>query len=176
MGCDAKTLPTCLAFQYFNPRTHRGVRHLSIWKCSCDNELFQSTHPSWGATKQMCHKYILHMQFQSTHPSWGATDVFILFILGHVISIHAPIVGCDLFFKVIFTPKHRFQSTHPSWGATSSKYHSGDILKDFNPRTHRGVRLPWTKNQGGKERFQSTHPSWGATAKIAKFLLEFHYF
>ena len=48
-----------------------------------------------------------------------------------MISIHAPIVGCD------------------------------EVIAMSN-------RIPM--------KFQSTHPSWGATAKIAKFLLEFHYF
>ena len=57
----------------FNPRTHRGVRHLFQW-LSMTNVLFQSTHPSWGATRANAH------------------------IKEHVgISIHAPIVGCDIF-------------------------------------------------------------------------------
>ena len=56
---------------YFNPRTHRGVR-----LCS-------------GSLKGT------ERQFQSTHPSWGATKVCTNSNSINIISIHAPIVGCD---------------------------------------------------------------------------------
>ena len=57
-------------------------------------------------------------QFQSTHPSWGATCLRCVASLSIKISIHAPIVGCD----------NSFMLTH-------------SFVSDFNPRTHRGVRL-----------------------------------
>ena len=102
------------------------------------------------------------------------------------ISIHAPIVGCDInptfstsFFGV-------FQSTHPSWGATRSRNRKKRASRNFNPRTHRGVRqcniiiflahfdisihAPIVGCDGAcvfvfflGSKFQSTHPSWGAT-------------
>ena len=56
--------------------------------------------------------------FQSTHPSWGAT------------VSNAP-------FPVDF----KFQSTHPSWGATWNSAPKFFNHFNFNPRTHRGVRL-----------------------------------
>ena len=34
---------------YFNPRTHRGVRP-QVYSLEHHSRLFQSTHPSWGAT------------------------------------------------------------------------------------------------------------------------------
>ena len=57
-----------------------------------------------------------------------------------IISIHAPIVGCD-------------------------QCHLRLVLGffDFNPRTHRGVRPSGNFNRTLFEKFQSTHPSWGAT-------------
>ena len=57
---------------YFNPRTHRGVRPGKILKFSTCKAEFQSTHPSWGATKIAV----------GLNGQW-------------IISIHAPIVGCD---------------------------------------------------------------------------------
>ncbi len=79
-----------------------------------------------------------------------------------LISIHAPIVGCDTLVNVLTTPPpnfnprthrgvrricsirkrliHRFQSTHPSWGATTGAPFNGLNPSNFNPRTHRGVR------------------------------------
>ena len=116
VGCDTNAQRLLLRAFYFNPRTHRGVR-LNITSLSATCNKFQSTHPSWGATKE----------------EW--LIIWILFI-----SIHAPIVGCDSFWAwdflavLYFNPRtHRgvrlilskitiyliiFQSTHPSWGAT----------------------------------------------------------
>ena len=56
--------------------------------------LFQSTHPSWGATRS---NWITNSvgKFQSTHPSWGATSSVFIGTPLSIISIHAPIVGCD---------------------------------------------------------------------------------
>ena len=44
-----------------------------------------------------------------------------------MISIHAPIVGCDLRTLPIITLSFLFQSTHPSWGATRGA--RGNITK-----------------------------------------------
>ena len=104
-------------------------------------ETFQSTHPSWGATKDMFGLAKESYVFQSTHPSWGATSgnliyntritnfnprthrgvrqihlIFPTICCG--ISIHAPIVGCDIMVSESQKRSARFQSTHPSWGAT----------------------------------------------------------
>ena len=101
--------------------------------------------------------------FQSTHPSWGATERTGSDVTFSEISIHAPIVGCDakaVIFGItamLFQSTHPswgatlverlnfrvrvFQSTHPSWGATNSVNLAKTFQSDFNPRTHRGVRL-----------------------------------
>ena len=125
--------------------------------------------------------------FQSTHPSWGATGKRVAGLVNFNISIHAPIVGCDLFLFCnlhvqcsYFNPRtHRgvrryqqldnsllivFQSTHPSWGATLNQIILMYFLFYFNPRTHRGVRPSSYSQHRWKWRFQSTHPSWGATS------------
>ena len=125
----------------FNPRTHRGVRQIKAILKKKDEEKFQSTHPSWGATyiqlywsTESCHfnprthrgvrlfQFWLWrnaQRFQSTHPSWGATVCAIVLTALTSISIHAPIVGCDTAYII-----HMYHSIHY-----------------FNPRTHRGVRL-----------------------------------
>ena len=38
--------------------------------------------------------------------------------------------------------------------------------RDFNPRTHRGVRRMGTSEVLNVGKFQSTHPSWGATLGV----------
>ena len=103
------------------------------------------------------------MGFQSTHPSWGATFNAIMVDnepdnfnprthrgVRHTtlptklepasISIHAPIVGCDLKLSHSTCTNVVFQSTHPSWGATPHASHCFHSNHNFNPRTHRGVR------------------------------------
>ena len=102
-------------------------------------KLFQSTHPSWGATFSISwvkfnnnnfnprtHRGVRHqyqyihfhyLLFQSTHPSWGATNTVARGRHSCIISIHAPIVGCDWWLFCRY-----------SWWSY------------FNPRTHRGVR------------------------------------
>ena len=59
-----------------------------------------------------------------------------------LISIHAPIVGCDSKYILDLIRDDIFQSTHPSWGATYKIVGSFFKEKNFNPRTHRGVRRP----------------------------------
>ena len=80
---------------YFNPRTHRGVR-------------LQRLEP-----------YLLHTTISIHAPIVGC-DVSISnpIVATVTISIHAPIVGCDHLF-IIYE----------------------QLKRNFNPRTHRGVRL-----------------------------------
>ena len=91
-------------------------------------------------------------EFQSTHPLRGATCYFFLSIPFPIISIHAPLAGCDLL---------------PPLGH--------DKLLDFNPRTPCGVRRILCRMAARKSRFQSTHPLRGATfatildSKLSKF-------
>ena len=88
--------------------------------------LFQSTHPSWGATLWVTDTIWQVVIFQSTHPSWGATEMCDTVKNGKVISIHAPIVGCDLWVTDTIWQVVIFQSTHPSWGATVSRGGNGN--------------------------------------------------
>ena len=85
------------------------------------------------------------MKFQSTHPSWGATLFRRVTVKHDTISIHAPIVGCDIQRSKTENFERGFQSTHPSWGAT----------------------LNGMKVSIDTMIFQSTHPSWGATLHMS---------
>ena len=102
-------------FLDFNPRTHRGVRRVSEIKGSGLGDFNPRTHR--GVRHDQLKQEIINLIFQSTHPSWGATSIIHPTIVRMVISIHAPIVGCDI--NIIF---------------------SGSCDHYFNPRTHRGVR------------------------------------
>ena len=130
MGCDLWKDNSIRKSGYFNPRTHRGVQLISkiyfpLW------DGFQSTHPSWGAT---CGKTIVFAKVAiSIHaPIVGCDLVFCLFWILNTISIHAPIVGCDSISILTCDSASLFQSTHPSWGATrrsrlSTRYYNISI-------------------------------------------------
>ena len=144
----------------FNPRTPHGVRPPEIPSPSRSGA-FQSTHPSRGATARA-----------SAHHS------------PPLISIHAPLTGCDGsgsctgFSSVNFNPRtphgvrrfsrrgaipgSRFQSTHPSRGATDKTCPDCLLVKFQSTHPSRGATsLDWGTPY--TIIFQSTHPSRGAT-------------
>mgnify|MGYP003369971324 FL=1 len=122
VGCDTRLYQSVSTWRYFNPRTHRGVRH----QCS-------------EHSKQQV-----------------------------MISIHAPIVGCDHFLRCLCKRLHI--SIHaPIVGCDYVDFEKKEYHKDFNPRTHRGVRQKLNKNSFKTRQFQSTHPSWGATSIFGRF-------
>ena len=197
VGCDWRLNWTVASHWNFNPRTHRGVRRGAVKGLKTLLEDFNPrTHRGVRQKKNL--QKSLRKIFQSTHPSWGATAKAKITYQHNYISIHAPIVGCDVHLLYImqqivdFNPRtHRgvrqstllimtwmiwFQSTHPSWGATTSR--TWGILQEnnFNPRTHRGVRLFGVAVIPRELLFQSTHPSWGATVSGDDKLIGFDNF
>ena len=78
----------------FNPRAPRGARHVA------------ALYPGVRAI------------FQSTRPSWGATRFAGALYAPRDISIHAPLVGRDTAICGNKNVTGKFQSTRPSWGAT----------------------------------------------------------
>ena len=92
-GCDARRAAAACRLDHFNPRTPCGVRL-----------------PGRGAVRA-------RRRFQSTHPLRGATMPAVTEAIGALISIHAPLAGCD---------------------ARGFGHH--EAVHDFNPRTPCGVR------------------------------------
>ena len=113
-----------------------GVNHSRILSAT----IFQSTHPSWGATYTASKSLPQHAYFNPrTHRGVRRRDVY-GYMISRPISIHAPIVGCDGSKYPVLFIKRKFQSTHPSWGATQYLQTQTAWMVYFNPRTHRGVR------------------------------------
>ena len=139
-GCDKLSTRRYGYVWNFNPRTPCGVRPIANVR---DNPIyaFQSTHPLRGATLRFFHRGKLLL-----------------------ISIHAPLAGCDRQGN----SKHRhqptsFQSTHPLRGATSTPSIKSIARTHFNPRTPCGVRRSSRSWRTEIPVFQSTHPLRGAT-------------
>ena len=159
-GCDELPAKTDGARIDFNPRTPCGVRQARTSPCRC-RPSFQSTHPLRGATKSR-RNHPQHYTFQSTHPLRGATfsasscDRMARFQSTHplrgatnmltvasgysMVSIHAPLAGCD-----------------------QLPARMGQHDRRFNPRTPCGVRLSPVLQAAYHSAFQSTHPLRGAT-------------
>ena len=137
-GCDCGSRTSCGSWSHFNPRTPCGVRPE---KRGAKNSplTFQSTHPSRGATD--CVRNLIDAQIISIHAPLvgcdaGQRDAG----LAHAISIHAPLAGCDWITMAESVPAVIFQSTHPLRGATLSSPSPALPATHFNPRTPCGVR------------------------------------
>ena len=117
MGCDRTPCMKCSGIHNFNPRTHRGVRlgvmnydtrrviisiHAPIVGCDLAIMYYSLTPMHFnprthrGVRRSRPVNAVSKCGFQSTHPSWGATAGSMNNCKGVAISIHAPIVGCDL--------------------------------------------------------------------------------
>ena len=161
VGCDDDWRSRPSATCCFNSRTPCGVRLIDVIATISSN-LFQFTHPVWGATvarlaclvvhgvsihapRVGCDpcslRYLAPCRFQFTHPVWGATAVIAIDSPISYVSIHAPRVGCDYKIGSAAQTEEPFQFTHPVWGATRGS--QWRLLS---------LRL-----------FQFTHPVWGAT-------------
>ena len=71
VGCDEVTPIRYRVSICFNSRTPCGVRH-GTHPDNVIKDLFQFTHPVWGATSYNITRRFCIM-FQFTHPVWGAT-------------------------------------------------------------------------------------------------------
>ena len=204
-GVRQGVLVSPAAICHFNPRTPHGVRqergnnlelmekisiHAPLTGCdlmvviSCLFIVpFQSTHPSRGATMAAARSMPCRI-FQSTHPSRGATYSKLNIYQGFLISIHAPLTGCDAdWFNVSGvaadfnprTPHGVRQTSKPATTTTTISIHAPltgcDVcfqqlycsVGHFNPRTPHGVRRKGQPLARLYLQFQSTHPSRGAT-------------
>ena len=100
-----------------------------------------SDRPSFCGVRPSCSRVIMSCHiFQSTHPLRGATRRSGGDRVLPLISIHAPLAGCDL----------QARQGLPAF-------------RDFNPRTPCGVRLETRMRVSKPIKFQSTHPLRGAT-------------
>ena len=116
-GATLVTLVTCTPFGVFQS-THpsRGATSSdsNLWISS---SVFQSTHPLRGATSTVFSAWASPWVFQSTHPLRGATTIPERHTAyRRVISIHAPLAGCDFIDGIVFPIAPRRRRTHPVSG------------------------------------------------------------
>ena len=112
----------------------------TLMQPSCLFEVFQSTHPLRDATSHMVYNQNEIDLFQSTHPLRDATESCKRKSPDFMISIHAPLTGCDCCSFICIL------------------HHD-----NFNPRTPYGMRPRQTNSKYSILQFQSTHPLRDAT-------------
>ena len=168
----------------FNPRSPHGERQ-GVHNIVDAAELISIHAPRTGSDLALRVLQILHELFQSTLPARGATKEKNQFAATYSISIHAPRTGSDvaqqfsIYFKNHFNPR----SPHGERPAAAIQMKRrnlyfnprsphGERLRPsvrripachFNPRSPHGERLkPYSAN-AKRIQFQSTLPARGAT-------------
>ena len=116
-GCDRRGGQSPEERRNFNPRTPCGVRPAYPWGCDRAQTHFNPRTPCGVRRRRAGGK---------------ASSI--------VISIHAPLAGCDCQARLCRTEGKKFQSTHPLRGATGAQAQSLYRPGNFNPRTPCGVR------------------------------------
>ena len=148
--------------RHFNPRTPHGVRrYLKVRAYTVPK--FQSTHPSRGATRLAGQRFEACINFNPRTPHGVRLLKTVQQNEYEIISIHAPLTGCD-------APPHRARrhargiSIHaPLTGCdlrTPPKTPRVSVFQSTHPSRGATTRAPTSRTRG---LFQSTHPSRGAT-------------
>ena len=150
-----------------------------------------SDRPSFCGVRPSCSRVIMSCHiFQSTHPMRGATRRSGGDRVLPLISIHAPLAGCDLQARQGLPAFRDFNprtpcgvrrdmvigyitslpiSIHAPLAGCDHYAHTGSAWPwNFNPRTPCGVRRAEIKKYVQVEEFQSTHPLRGATSSPPK--------
>ena len=113
----------------FNPRTPCGVRRGRTCKTPASVK-FQSTHPLRGATV-FGNRVEQRRKFQSTHPLRGATYICVWSTRLPVISIHAPLAGCD-FVSPSSAARSSYISIHAPLAGCDDQHYTIDRLVDIS--------------------------------------------
>ena len=93
-GCDPRSCLRISGTQHFNPRTPYGVRRAPRSACSCLRH-FNPRTPC-GVRRQCSGRLHGHRHFNPRTPCGVRRPAGSAVIEGIVISIHAPLAGCDL--------------------------------------------------------------------------------
>ena len=162
-GCDNRTMLCGSSWLNFNPRTPCGVRRWARTLLSRCLTHFNPRTPCGVRRSVFSNPARRWRHFNPRTPCGVRRQANYTFRWQHVISIHAPLAGCDRISSrntvqnTGFQSTHplrgataldqwydsmrRFQSTHPLRGATRRRSGLLNVKQHFNPRTPCGVRL-----------------------------------
>ena len=148
---------------HFNPRTPCGVRH-DACNVHRDRYHFNPRTPC-GVRRRRTRTGRFATNFNPRTPCGVRRTVCDEVESEELISIHAPLAGCDCAALARHRSYARFQSTHPLRGATLPLPTPAPWGCNFNPRTPCGVRQRLAHRAASHAAFQSTHPLRGATGR-----------
>ena len=151
---------------YFNPRTPCGVR---LVHCNGAGEHHHFNPRTPCGVRLLRLSVILAAVVISIHaPLAGCDGEKFLLFLPINISIHAPLAGCDAAARVQKGGRRVFQSTHPLRGATSASCPAGRRRGYFNPRTPCGVRRAGSRLRTAAAPISIHAPLAGCDAKSSE--------
>ncbi len=131
--------------------------------------IFQSTRPSRGETHHKRYGLCYLMGFQSTRPSRGETSARCAACWGWYISIHSPLAGRDLQAKRCYQGSLNFNPLAPRGARPASALDRATSGIFQSTRPSRGETM--LLNTGiASTKFQSTRPSRGETGLDYRFL------
>ena len=93
-----------------------------------------------------------------------------------MISIHAPLTGCDSTLPLRLMPFTSFQSTHPLRDATLFFLQHYNIIIYFNPRTPYGMRRKALRNRQQRRKISIHAPLTGCDAVYQALTTRTQYF
>ena len=171
-GCDDGSCVNYQTVTHFNPRTPGGVRRRRMRIAEIIPDF---NPPTPGGVRRYTHAIVGDVRnFNPRTPGGVRQEPVAEEEVAQMISIHAPLAGCDLLWTVSPFTTLAFQSTHPWRGATSSVVRIVEVTQYFNPRTPGGVR-PWDSGYYALiPEFQSTRPRRSATASRLLPHLQYH--
>ena len=137
-GCDCTSLATKRSWCYFNPRSPRGLRHLSSLALII-LLLFQSTQPKRAATRLFLRVPLISI-FQSTQPKRAAT--LASFTASRTLRHFNPRSPRGLRQNIVYETQPIYAiSIHAAQEGCDSAYTLQRLVDaDFNPRSPRGLR------------------------------------
>ena len=168
-GCDCIRSSSAGFGSDFNPRTPCGVR-LSQLRHEPGEYGFQSTHPLRGATCGLDLHLDIRLHFNPRTPCGVRLTLFRINKTEKIISIHAPLAGCDGSAGRSSARRH-WISIHAPLAGCDSAYESRHEEK-YGISIHAplaGCDSCRSNSRTMPKRFQSTHPLRGATAKLPKY-------
>ena len=124
--------------RYFNPPTPRGVGlRLDVTHLGCALISIHPPREGWDPCK--LGSVVQFYGFQSTHPARGGTQNFFRRNAVDCISIHPPREGWDHIRRNLVIPPVRISIHPPREGWDNMGLVLGQLDRDFNPPTPRGV-------------------------------------
>ena len=156
----------------FNPRTPRGVRQLLTALRDEQDKNFNPRTPR-GVRPELCGLPSGAVNFNPRTPRGVRLLGSMLSSLLSLISIHAPREGCDSDGAEVLRSMQQFQSTHPARGATANFTKEQRVCLAQFAYLHKGKKAEHTKTNAPMLHEAFLYAFWVRTGRRRRVLLDF---